>query len=175
MLSPIGPEAARYGLTIKAIQTAVASAIGGQNVAENVEGRERYPINVRYQRDFRSNLEEMRRVLVATPSGAQIPLGQIARVFFSRGPAMIRDEDGALTGYVYIDLKDTNYGGFVAEANRRFEQQLKLPSNYSFQWSEEYEFELRAKERLKLILPMSSSSFSFCSILFFIPLQRRWC
>src|SRR3954451_17380118 len=95
----------------------------------------------------------MRRVLVATPSGAQIPLGQVARVSFSRGPAMIRDEDGALTGYVYIDLKDTNYGGFVAEASRRFQQQLKLPAGYSFQWSGEYEFELRAKERLKLILP----------------------
>jgi copper/silver efflux system protein len=93
-------------------------------------------------------------VLVATPSGAQIPLGEIARLSFSHGPAMIRDEDGALTGYVYIDLKDTNYGGFVAEATRRLAQQLKLPANYSFQWSGEYEFELRAKERLKLILPV---------------------
>ncbi len=153
-VEPNRTEAARYGLTVEDIQTAVASAIGGQNIAENVEGRERYPINVRYQRDFRSNLEEMRRVLLATPSGAQIPLDQVARVSFSHGPAMIRDEDGALTGYVYIDLKDTNYGGFVAEATRRFAQQLKLPANHSFQWSGEYEFELRAKERLKLILPV---------------------
>ncbi len=153
-VEPDRAEAARYGLSVEDIQTAVASAIGGQNIAENIEGRERYPINVRYQRDFRSNLEEMRRVLVATPSGAQIPLGQVARISFSHGPAMIRDEDGALTGYVYIDLKNTNYGGFVAEATRRFEQKLKLPANYSFQWSGEYEFELRAKERLKLILPV---------------------
>jgi Cu(I)/Ag(I) efflux system membrane protein CusA/SilA len=153
-VEPNRTEAARYGLTVEDIQTAVASAIGGQNIAENIEGRERYPINVRYQRDFRSNLDEMRRVLVATPSGAQIPLGQVARISFSHGPAMIRDEDGALTGYVYIDLKDTNYGGFVADANRRFGEQLKLPANYSFQWSGEYEFELRAKERLKLILPV---------------------
>jgi Cu(I)/Ag(I) efflux system membrane protein CusA/SilA len=93
-------------------------------------------------------------VLVATPSGAQIPLGQVARISFSRGPAMIRDEDGNLTGYVYIDLKDTNYGGFVAEASRRFREKLELPVNYSFQWSGEYEFELRARERLKLILPV---------------------
>jgi Cu(I)/Ag(I) efflux system membrane protein CusA/SilA len=153
-VEPNRREAARYGLTVEDIQTTVASAIGGQNIAENIEGRERYPINVRYQRDFRGNVEEMRRALVATPSGAQIPLGEIARISFSHGPAMIRDEDGALTGYIYIDLKDTNYGGFVAEATKRFAQDLKLPANYSFQWSGEYEFELRARERLKVILPV---------------------
>jgi Cu(I)/Ag(I) efflux system membrane protein CusA/SilA len=153
-VEPNRAEAARYGLTIADIQTAVTSGIGGQNIAENIEGRERYPINVRYQRDFRSNLEQMRRVLVATPSGAQIPLGQVARISFSKGPAMIRDEDGSLTGYVYIDLKDTNYGGFVAAASKRLEERLKLPANYSYQWSGEYEFELRAKQRLKLILPI---------------------
>src|SRR5438445_4420855 len=147
-------EAARYGLTIADVQTAVASGIGGQNIAENIEGRERYPINIRYQRDFRDNVDKMRGVLIGTPSGAQIPLGQIAKVSFSHGPAIIQDDVGALTGYVYIDLKDTNYGGFVTDATRRFEQQLKLPANYSFQWSGEYEFELRAKERLKLILPV---------------------
>ncbi len=153
-VEPDRAEAARYGLTIEDIQTAVASGIGGENIAENVEGRERYPINVRYARDFRNDLEQMHGVLVATPSGAQIPLGQVARISFSRGPAMIRDEDGALTGYVYIDLKDTNYGGFVAEANQLLRERLQLPANYSFQWSGEYEFELRARERLKLILPV---------------------
>lgn len=153
-VEPNRAEAARYGLTITDIQAAVASGIGGQNIAENIEGRERYPINVRYERDFRSNLDEMRRVLIATPSGAQIPLGQVARISFSKGPAMIRDEDGSLTGYVYIDLKDTNYGGFVTAASKRFEERLKLPANYSYQWSGEYEFELRAKQRLKLILPI---------------------
>ena len=153
-VEPNRAEAARYGLTIADIQAAVASGIGGQNIAENIEGRERYPVNVRYERDFRSNLEQMRRVLVATPSGAQIPLGQVTRISFSKGPAMIRDEDGSLTGYVYIDLKDTNYGGFVAAASKRLEERLKLPANYSYQWSGEYEFELRAKQRLKLILPI---------------------
>jgi Cu(I)/Ag(I) efflux system membrane protein CusA/SilA len=93
-------------------------------------------------------------VLVATPAGAQIPLGQVARISFSRGPAMIRDEDGALTGYIYIDLKDTNYGGFVAEASKQFRERLRLPANYAYQWSGEYEFELRARQRLKLILPV---------------------
>jgi Cu(I)/Ag(I) efflux system membrane protein CusA/SilA len=147
-------EAARYGLSVADIQTAVSSGIGGQNIAENIEGRERYPINVRYSQDFRDSVERMRGVLIATPSGAQIPLGQVARISFSHGPAMIRDEDGQLTGYVYIDLKDTNYGGFVDEATRKLHSQISLPANYGFKWSGEYEFESRAKQRLKLILPV---------------------
>ena len=147
-------EAARYGLTITDVQTAVSSGIGGQNIAENIEGRERYPINVRYQRDFRDNVEKMRSVLIGTPSGAQIPLGQVARISFTHGPAMIRDEDGALTGYVYIDLKNTDYGGFVRNADKLLHNKLALPANYAFQWSGEYELELRAKQRLQLILPV---------------------
>jgi Cu(I)/Ag(I) efflux system membrane protein CusA/SilA len=146
-------EVARYGLTIADVQTAVSSGIGGENIAENIEGRERYPINVRYQRDFRDNVEKMRGVLIGTPSGAQIPLGHVARISFSHGPAMIRDEDGALTGYIYIDLKNTDYGGFVRDANRRLHEKLALPASYSFQWSGEYELELRARQRLQLILP----------------------
>ena len=147
-------EAARYGLTIADVQTAVSSGIGGQNVAENIEGRERYPINVRYQRDFRDNVEKMREVLIGTPSGVQIPLGQVAKISFTNGPASIRDEDGALTGYIYIDLKNSDYGGFVAQANKLIHDKLTLPANYSFQWSGEYELELRAKQRLQLILPV---------------------
>jgi Cu(I)/Ag(I) efflux system membrane protein CusA/SilA len=141
-------------LTIEDVQRAVSSGIGGQNIAENIEGRERYPINVRYERHFRDAPQRMLGVLIGTPSGAQIPLGQVARVNFSRGPSMIRDEDGALTGYIYIDLKDANYGGFVAQATRQIQANLHLPAGYTFQWSGEYEFELRAKERLKLILPV---------------------
>jgi copper/silver efflux system protein len=147
-------EAARYGLTVAGAQTAVSSGIGGQNIAENIEGRERYPINVRYQRDFRDNVEKMRGVLIGTPSGAQIPLGQIARISFSHGPAMIRDEDGALTGYVYIDLKNTDYGGFVRNGDKLLHNKLALPANYTFRWSGEYELELRAKQRLQLMLPI---------------------
>ena len=146
-------EAARYGLTIADVQTAVSSGVGGQNVAENIEGRERYPINVRYQRDFRDNVEKMRGVLIGTPSGAQIPLGQVAKISFTHGPAMLRDEDGTLTGYIYINLKDSDYGGFVAQANKLIHLKLALPANYTFQWSGEYELELRAKQRLQLILP----------------------
>jgi Cu(I)/Ag(I) efflux system membrane protein CusA/SilA len=153
-VEPDRAEVARYGLTVEDVQRAVASGIGGQDIAENVEGRERYPINVRYERHFRDAPQRMLGVLIGTPSGAQIPLGEVARVSFSRGPSMIRDEDGALTGYIYIDLKDTNYGGFVSQAIRQLQSKLKLPPGYSFQWSGEYEFELRAKQRLKLILPV---------------------
>jgi len=146
--------AARYGLTIEDVQLAVTSGIGGENVAENVEGRERYPINVRYQRDFRSDIDSLRRVLVSAPGGAQVPIGELAAISFSRGPAMIRDEDGLLTGYVYLDLNTKDYGGFVSDATRLLNARLKLPAGYTYQWSGEYEFELRARERLKLILPI---------------------
>src|ERR1700736_3846613 len=148
------PEAARYGLTIADVQQAITSGIGGEMVAENVEGRERYPVNVRYNRDFRDNVEELRRVLIGTPSGAQIPVEQVAKISFSRGPAMIRDEDGSLTGYVYIDLNSKNYGGFVNAAEDLFHQKLHLQPGHTYKWSGEYEFEQRAKERLKIILPV---------------------
>ena len=148
------PDAAKYGLTIADVQQAVESGIGGMNVAENIEGRRRYPINVRYQRDFRDNVQELSRVLIATPSGAQIPISEVARVSFSRGPAMIRDEDGQLTGYIYIDLNTSDYGGFVHQASEILRQKLQLPAGYTYQWSGEYEFQLRAKERLKIILPV---------------------
>jgi Cu(I)/Ag(I) efflux system membrane protein CusA/SilA len=147
-------DSARYGLTIADVQQAVTSGIGGEMVAENVEGRERYPVNVRYNRDFRDNVEELQRVLIGTPSGAQIPISDVAKISFSRGPSMIRDEDGALTGYVYIDLNTKDYGGFVTHANSLLTQKLALPSGFTYKWSGEYEFELRAKERLQLILPI---------------------
>ncbi len=147
-------EAARYGLTVADVQQAVTSGIGGEMVTENIEGRERYPVNVRYSRDFRDNVEELRKVLIATPTGAQIPIAEVAKISFSRGPSMIRDEDGALTGYVYIDLNTKDYGGFVTGANNLFRQKVTLPPGYTYKWSGEYEFELRAKERLQLILPV---------------------
>lgn len=148
------PEAARYGLTVADVQRAVASGIGGENIAENVEGRERYPVNVRYSRDFRNDLDALGRVLVGTPTGTQIPLSEIAKVSFSRGPAMIRDEDAALTGYVYIDLNNSDYGSFVTKADQLLRTNLHLTSGYTYKWSGEYEFEVRAKKRLMVILPI---------------------
>jgi len=161
------PEAARYGLTVGDIQAAVASGIGGMNVTENVEGRERYPMNVRYERDFRDDVESLKRVLLATSTGAQIPIEQVATISFSRGPAMIRDEDGQLTGYVYIDLNTKDYGGFVDQASKLFREKLTLQPGYTFHWSGEYEFELRAKERLKIILPVVFAAIFFLLYLVF--------
>ena len=147
-------EAARYGLTVGDVQRTITAGIGGDNVGENVEGRERYPISVRYAPDFRDNLAKLGQVLVATPSGPQIPLGELAKLSFAKGPTMIRDEGGALTGYVYLDLSTQDYGGFVQRADRLLREKLVMPAGYSLKWSGEYEFELRAKERLKIILPV---------------------
>jgi Cu(I)/Ag(I) efflux system membrane protein CusA/SilA len=147
-------EAARYGLTVGDVQRAITSGIGGENIAENIEGRERYPISVRYAPDFRDDVEKLKRVVIATPSMAQVPLGELAKISFARGPTMIRDEEAALTGYVYLDLNTRDYGGFVAGADKLLREKLALPSGYSYKWSGEYEFELRAKERLKIIVPI---------------------
>ena len=147
-------EAAKYGLTIADVQEAVSSGMGGMSIAQNVEGREWYPVNVRYQRDFRDDVEALRRVLIATPAGAQIPIDQVATIAFSHGPAMIRDEEGQLTGYVYIDLDTTDYGGFVQRASDALRQKLTLPPGYTYSWAGEYEFQLRARQRLTVIVPL---------------------
>lgn len=147
-------QAARYGLTVADVQRAVTSGIGGENIAVNIQGRERYPVNVRYNRDFRDDLDALGRVLLSTPSGAQVPTSEVASISYSRGPAMIRDEDAQLTGYVYVDLNTNDYGGFVQKADAMLRQKLHLPQGVSYRWSGEYEFEVRAKERLELIVPV---------------------
>ena len=146
--------AARYGLTVADVQRAVTSGIGGENIAVNIQGRERYPVNVRYNRDFRDNLDALGRVLLATPTGAQVPIKEVASISYSRGPAMIRDEDAQLTGYVYVDLNTSDYGGFVQNADFTLRQKLRLPQGTTYHWSGEYEFEVRAKKRLELIIPI---------------------
>src|SRR5207247_7692669 len=113
----------------------ITSAIGGENIAHNWEARARYPISVRYERDFRDDPQALGRVLIPTPSGAQIPIAEVGKVYFSKGPAMIRDEDGALTGYVYLDLTTRDYGGFVAKANDLLRSKLTLPAAYSYSWA----------------------------------------
>ncbi|HEX4066487.1 MAG TPA: CusA/CzcA family heavy metal efflux RND transporter [Acidobacteriaceae bacterium] len=148
------PEAARYGLTVADVQRVITSEVGGADIAQNVEGRDRFPIAVRYQRDFRDDPAAIAQALIPTPSGEQIPIGEVAHISFSRGPAMIRDEDGALTGYVYLTLKTGNYGSFVDRATRLLRQKLILPAGYSWHWAGEYEFQLRARQRLEIILPI---------------------
>jgi Cu(I)/Ag(I) efflux system membrane protein CusA/SilA len=148
------PEAVRYGLTVADVQQVITSEIGGADIAQNVEGRERFPIAVRYQRDYRDHPEALSQALIPTPTGQQIPIGEVARVYYSRGPAMIRDEDGSLTGYVYLNLNTHDYGGFVSRAQTLIDQKLTLPAGYTWRWAGEYEFEMRAKQRLKIILPI---------------------
>ncbi|HEX4756515.1 MAG TPA: CusA/CzcA family heavy metal efflux RND transporter [Terracidiphilus sp.] len=148
------PAAARYGLTVADVQNVITSEIGGADIAQNIEGRERYPIAVRYQRGFRDHPETLSQALIPTPSGEQIPIGEVARVFYSRGPAMIRDEDGALTGYIYLNLNTHDYGGYVNRAETLLNRNLTLPAGYTWRWAGEYEFEMRAKQRLKIILPI---------------------
>jgi Cu(I)/Ag(I) efflux system membrane protein CusA/SilA len=145
---------ARYGLTIEDVQDVIQSALGGENVTQTVEGRERYPVNVRYARDFRENLPALERVLVTTPAGANVPLGQLATVSLTTGPAMIRDEDAQLAGYVYIDTGTSDIGGYVEAAKDAVARDLKLPPGYTLQWTGQYEFQVRARERLKVMLPL---------------------
>jgi len=148
-------ELARYGLTIDDAQMIITSAIGGENVTTTVEGRERYPVNVRYGREFRDDLERLKRTLVPTPSGAQIPMAQIADLKLVEGPSMIRDENGQLAGYVYVDMAGRDVGGYVTEAKARVQEQLELPKGYTLTWSGQYENMLRVRERLKVVLPLT--------------------
>jgi copper/silver efflux system protein len=146
--------AARYGLSVGDVQLAITSGIGGEDIATTVQGRERYSINVRYLQDYRNDLDALRAVLIMTPSGAQIPLGEVAKVDLGPGPSMIRDEDARLTGYVYIDLATNDYGSYVARAQQALDEKLQLPPGYTLKWSGEYEFQLRARKRLSYIMPI---------------------
>jgi Cu(I)/Ag(I) efflux system membrane protein CusA/SilA len=147
-------EAARYGLAVGDVQRLIESGIGGEDIATTIQGRDRFPINVRYLQDYRDDLPTLRQMLIMTPSGAQIPLGEVAKITLSKGPSMIRDEDARLTAYVFIDLTTSDYGGYVARAQKVLDTKLHMPSGYNLTWSGEYEFELRARERLTLILPV---------------------
>ncbi len=148
-------QLARYGLSVMEAQTAVMSAIGGEPVSTTVEGRERYSINVRYAREFRDDLSKLGRVLVTTMDGINVPLAQIADIEMRQGPAMIRDENGLLSGYVYVDIEGIDVGTYVKNAKEHISANLKLPSGYSLEWSGQYENMLRVRERLKLVLPLT--------------------
>jgi Cu(I)/Ag(I) efflux system membrane protein CusA/SilA len=154
-VEPRRDQLARYGLTVEGVQRVVMSAIGGENVTTTVEGRERYPVNVRYPRELRDDLEHLRRVLVATPGGAQVPLGQLADLRITSGPAMVRDENGFLAGYVYVDIAGRDLGGYVEAAKSRVRERLTLPQGYVLQWSGQYENLQRVRERLKFVIPIT--------------------
>lgn len=145
---------ARQALMIGDVEDVIESAIGGQNITRTIEGRERYPVNVRYEQGFRDSLPDLQRVLVKTPAGAQIPLAQLAQITLTQGPAMIRDENGQLAGYVYVDTATTDIGGYVDQAKRAIDAHLKLPAGYTLLWTGQYEFQVRARERFKILIPL---------------------
>lgn len=148
-------ELARYGISINEAQMIISSAVGGENISWTIEGRERYPINVRYAREFRDDINTLKRVLVSTPNGAHIPLAQIADIKTVEGPSMIRNENGLLAGFVYVDMSDRDIGGYVDEAKKIVEEKIKVPTGYTLIWSGQYENMIRVKDRLRVVIPLT--------------------
>ncbi len=147
--------AARYGLTVGDVQDVIQTAIGGMNITYTVEGLERYPVNVRYPREMRDNLQQLKRVLIPTPAGNQIPLSLVADVSLDRGPPAIKSEGSRPNAWVYIDITTSDIGGFVANAKKVIEQQVDLPAGYALIWSGQFEYMERAAERLQLVIPFT--------------------
>ena len=149
-------EAGRYGLSIGDVQDVIMSAIGGMNVTTTVEGLERYPVNIRYPRDLRDDLTSLRNVLVPTPSGAQVPLGQLADLRLVEGPPMIKSENARPNAWVYVDLTDgTDLGSYVQRAKDAVNEQVVLPAGYSIKWSGQFEYMERANRRLQILIPLT--------------------
>ena len=162
-------QLARYGLNIEDVQNVVMSAVGGENVTTTVEGRERYPVNVRYQRDFRSDVESLGRVLVPVMNGqTQIPISQLADVKLVSGPSMYRDEGGLLSGYVYVDIAGRDIGSYVEEAKSTVARGVRIPAGYSIQWSGQYEAMERVRQRLLVVVPIT-----LCLILLLLYLNTK--
>lgn len=148
-------EAARHGLTVGDIQDVIMSAIGGMNITQVVEGLERYPVNVRYSRELRDNLPALNRVLIPTPTGAQIPLSYVAEFSIVKGPPMIKSENARKTSWVYVDIRDIDVGTYVSQARTAINEQVTFPEGYSVVWSGQYEYIERARQRLQLVVPIT--------------------
>ena len=147
--------AARYGLTVGDVQDVIQSAIGGMNISETVEGLERYPINLRYGRELRDTIDKLERVLIATPSGAQIPIKQVAQTVVRQGPPAIKSENSRMTAWIYIDLQGVDIASYVKEAKIVLENDITLPDGYSLVWSGQYEYMERANKRLMIVIPVT--------------------
>ncbi|MFC7781246.1 efflux RND transporter permease subunit [Legionella taurinensis] len=148
-------QLARYGLTIMDVNRIIESAVGGENITTTIEGRERYPVNVRYLRELRDDPDKLNRILVKTPSGAEVPVAQLVTLTFRSGPAMVRDENAMLAGYVFIDISGRDIGGYVEELKQAVKAKVKLPAGYTLAWSGQYEFMQRVYERLKIFVPLT--------------------
>jgi Cu(I)/Ag(I) efflux system membrane protein CusA/SilA len=146
---------ARYGLHIADVQEVIQTAIGGINVTQTVEGLERYPVNLRYPRELRDNVDDLKRILISTPTGAQIPLAQVTDMQFRRGAPVIKTEDARPNAWVYVDIKTDDIGGYVAKAKRQIEQEVKIPVGYTLSWSGQFEYMERAAERLTIVVPVT--------------------
>ena len=148
-------QAARYGLNINDIQDVIRTAVGGMNITQTVEGRERYPVNLRYPQRFRNSVEQLRLLPIVTPRGDRIALADVADVTIIDGPPLIKSEDARLNGWTYVDIRDRDLGSYVAEAQRVVAEQVELPAGYSLTWSGQYEYMVRAKERLSIVGPVT--------------------
>ncbi|OGX60980.1 MAG: cation transporter, partial [Omnitrophica WOR_2 bacterium RIFOXYC2_FULL_45_15] len=146
-------QLARYGLSIEEAEMVIMSAVGGENITTIIAGRERYSVNLRYARELRDDLDKLRRVLVPTKSGSQVPLEQLADIKISLGPAMIRNENGMLSGYVYVDMAGRDIGSYVKDAKKAVREKVKLPPGYSLAWSGQYEYMERVRQRLTIFIP----------------------
>jgi Cu(I)/Ag(I) efflux system membrane protein CusA/SilA len=147
--------ASRFGLNIADVQDVVKTAVGGMQVGQSVEGLERYPINIRYPRETRDSLEELRNLPIVTPSGARIPLGEVSDIRVEMGPAMIKSENARPNGWTFVDIDGRDLGSYVEEAQRVVSEQVQLPAGYSVAWSGQYEYMVRAKERLSVVVPFT--------------------
>jgi Cu(I)/Ag(I) efflux system membrane protein CusA/SilA len=146
---------ARYGLTVADVQDVLMTAIGGMNITTTVEGLERYPVNLRYSRELRDNLPRLRQVLVPTPAGPQIPLGQLADIRYELGPPAIKSENAKPNAWVYVDIRTSDIGGYVEAARAAVAQAIELPPGYSIAWSGQYEYMQRAERRLRYVIPLT--------------------
>ena len=148
-------QAARYGLNIEDVQQVVATAIGGMNVSETIEGLERYPINLRYPQDYRDSPEELKKLPLVTPNGQRISLADVADVYVELGPPAIKSENARLNGWTFVDIEGVDVGTYVEKAMKIVEQELELPAGYSVTWSGQYEYMERAKEKLTYVIPLT--------------------
>src|SRR5436189_6374650 len=147
--------AARYGLKVGDVNDIVESAIGGKNITTTVEGRERYPVNTRYARDFRQDIDALRRVLVPTPTGAQVPISLLADIKYKTGPPSVRSENGKLVGFVFVDVTTSNIDGYVRKASQHLSQHLQYPAGYYTEWAGQFQYLEAAKQRLKVVIPFT--------------------
>jgi len=147
--------AARYNLNIADVHDVVRSAIGGMNIAESVEGRERYPINLRYPQQVRNSLTQLRQLPIITAAGAHIPLGDVARIEIADGPDMIKSENARLNGWIYVDIEGRDLGSYVQDAKQAMQKGLTLPAGYTLSWAGQYQYMERAKQRLIYVIPVT--------------------